>query len=67
MSFIETTELDKMEQEIKDLKKQIKQLQNYNDVIYDRIYEIYKKIQESDKRDKRDSGYMADDESEIFK
>jgi len=64
MSYIETTELDRMEQEIKDLKKQIKQLQNYNDVIYDRIYEIYKKIQETDKQD---NGYMADDESENFK
>jgi cell division protein FtsB len=64
MSYIETTELDRMEQEIKDLKKQIKQLQNYNDVIYDRIYEIYKKIQETDKQD---YGYTADDENEIFK
>ena len=61
MSYIETTELDRMEQEIKELKKQIKQLENYNDVIYDRIYEIYKKIQEADKRD---IGYTADDESE---
>lgn len=70
MSYIEKqelqdTELELMETEIKRLKEQVKQLTEYNDAIFNRLNKFFKKLRALDNQDYE--GYMADDESEIFK